>query len=150
MNYHNAKDKEGIRQGGDACSFSDKRKKFEGKNHENEGLDSLLRENERILESEIERIDEQIAEREKIKQRNLRFLEWQRQKLEEMINSTPCFNYNLMGGNEVRNRLTTLLVQVELKKGEEYVDAFRDTQRLEEQKRQLLTDREEEKGWSQY
>jgi ligand-binding sensor protein len=52
-----------------------------------------------------------------------------------------------MGKNEVKSKLTTLLVQVEMKKGEEYVNAFRDVQRLEEEKRRLSTEEKENKGW---
>ena len=113
-------------------------------------LNMLLKADERILEDEIGNIEHQIAEREKIKQRNLRFLEWQREKLEELVNRTSCFSYMTMGSNEVRNRLTTQLVQVELKKGEEYVNAFRDVQRLEEQKRKILSEVGEDLGWLKY
>jgi hypothetical protein len=116
----------------------------------NYGLDSLLKADERILSDEIENIEHQIAEREKIKQRNVRFLEWQREKLEELVNRTKCFSYTMLGSNEVRNRLTTELVKVELKKGEEYVNAFRDVQRLEEQKRKILSEKEEGEGWLKY
>jgi hypothetical protein len=119
-------------------------------NYQNIGLDSLIQADERILTDEIGNIDFQIAEREKIKQKNLKFLEWQREKLEELINRTKCFDYAVMGTNEIRNRLITQLVQVELKKGEEYVHAFRDVQRLEEQKRKLLSEGTEDKGWLKY
>ena len=118
--------------------------------YQNTGLDSLLREDERIMSDEILNIEHQIAEREKIKQRNIRFLEWQREKLEELINRTQCLSYAATGPDQVRNKLTTQLVQVELKKGEEYVNAFRDVQRLEEQKRKLLSESSEDKGWSEY
>ena len=118
--------------------------------HQNYGLDSLLKADEKIVKDEIENIEHQIAEREKIKQRNLRFLEWQREKLEELVNRTSCFSYMMAGSNEVRNRLTTQLVQVELKKGEEYVNAFRDVQRLEEQKRKILSEVGEDLGWLKY
>jgi hypothetical protein len=114
------------------------------------GLDSLLKADEKILMDEIENIEFQIAEREKIKQRNLRFLEWQREKLEELINRTECLNYRITGPNEIKNRLTTQLVQVELKKGDEYVNAFRDIQRLEEQKRKLAREGGEDEGWLKY
>jgi len=119
-------------------------------NYQSIGLDSLIQADERILTDEIGNIEFQIAEREKIKQRNLKFLEWQREKLEELINRTKCFDYSVMGTNEIKNRLITQLVQVELKKGEEYVHAFRDVQRLEEQKRKLLSDGAEDKGWLKY
>jgi hypothetical protein len=114
------------------------------------GLDSLFKADERILSDEIGNIEHQIAEREKIKQRNLRFLEWQREKLEELVNRTKCFSYTMPGLNDVRSRLTTELVRVELKKGEEYVNAFRDVQRLQEQKRKLLSEVREDEGWSEY
>ena len=119
-------------------------------NYQNIGLDSLIQADERILTDEIGNIEFQIAEREKIKQRNLKFLEWQREKLEELINRAKCFDYAVMGTNEIKNRLITQLVQVELKKGDEYVNTFRDVQRLEEHKRRLLSDGAEDKGWLKY
>lgn len=112
------------------------------------GLDGLVKADERVVAEEIESVEHQVAEREKIKQRNIRFLEEQRQKLETFMNRTECFTYNTSGLiNAVRNKLTTQLVQVELKKGEEYVNAFRDVQRLEEEKRKLLAEGREDEGW---
>ncbi len=119
-------------------------------NLESRSLDSLLKIDERVMADELDNIELQIAEREKIKQRNLRFLEWQREKLEEVVNRTRCFDYAAMGTNEIKNKLLTQLVQVELKKGEEYVTCFRDVQRLEEEKRKLLTETSEDKGWLKY
>jgi hypothetical protein len=119
-------------------------------NHQNYGLDSLLKADEKTIRDEIDNIEHQIAERGKIKQRNLRFLEWQREKLEELINRTQCLAYGVMGPNEVRNRLITQLVQVEMKKGDEYINCFRDVQRLEEQKRKLMTEAGEDEGWLKY
>lgn len=121
-----------------------------GNAYQNAGLDSLLREDERIMGDEILNIEHQIAEREKIKRRNITFLEWQREKLEELVNRSKCFDYATMGTNEIKNKLITQLVQVELKKGDEYVNAFRDVQRLEEQKRKLLSESSEDKGWLKY
>ena len=118
--------------------------------YQNVGLDSLIQGDERIVTEEIGNIEFQIAEREKIKQRNLKFLEWQREKLEELVNRSKCFDYAAMGTNEIRNKLITQLVQVELKKGDEYVNAFRDVQRLEEQRRKLLSEGAEDKGWLKY
>ena len=114
------------------------------------GLDSLLKADEKLLRDEKENIEFQIAEREKIKLKNIKFLEWQRERLEELINRTECLTYGVMGANEVRNKLTTQLVEVELKKGEEYVNAFRDIQRLEEQKRKLTREAGEDEGWLKY
>jgi len=112
------------------------------------GLDDLVKADERIVEDEIDSIEHQVAEREKIKQRNIRFLEEQRQKLEEFMNRTECFTYKTAGIiNAVRSKLTTQLVQVDLKKGEEYVNAFRDVQRLEAEKRKLLTEERADEGW---
>ncbi len=119
-------------------------------NPKENGLDYLLKADEKTVTDEIDSIEFQVAEREKIKQRNLRFLEWQREKLEELVNRTRCFDYASMGTNEIKNRLLTQLVQVELKKGEEYVNCFRDIQRLEEEKRKLLSESSENKGWSEY
>jgi hypothetical protein len=116
-------------------------------NYQNIALDDLVKSDERIMAEEIENIEHQIAEREKIKRRNIKFLEDQRQKLDELISRADIFSYRVMGKNEVKSKLTTLLVQVEIKKGEEYVNAFRDVQRLEEEKRKLSAEEKENKGW---
>jgi len=110
-------------------------------------LDDLLKSDEETSTDEMDRIECMIAERERIKQKNIRFLEEQRQKLEELINRTECLNYGASGANEVRNRLTAQIVLIEMRKGEEYVNAFRDIQRLEEQKRQGIRDKKESEGW---
>ena len=112
------------------------------------GLDSLLKADEKVIGEEIESIDFQIAEREKIKQRNVIFLEDQRKKLEGFLNQTECFTYKPSGVlNAVRGKLATQLVMVDLKKGDEYVTAFRDVQRLEEEKRKLLGEVRADEGW---
>lgn len=115
---------------------------------QNYGLDALLKADQGIVEEEVDSIEHQIAEREKIKRRNVCFLEEQRQKIEEFLNRTECFTYKPSGLiNAVRGKLVTQLVQVELKKGEEYVNAFKDVQRLEEQKRRILADEKADAGW---
>lgn len=112
------------------------------------GLDSLLKADEKVVEEEIDNIGFQIAEREKIKQRNILFLEEQRKKLECFLNQTECFTYKPSGLiNAVRSKLATQLVQVDMKKGEEYVNAFKDVQRLEEEKRKLFAECKEGRGW---
>ena len=112
------------------------------------GLNEIVKADEKIAADEIDSIEQQIAEREKIKQRNIKFLEEQRQKLEDFMNRTECFTYKASGIiNAVRSKLATHLVQVELKKGEEYVNTFKDVQRLEEQKRKLLAEEEADQGW---
>lgn len=112
------------------------------------GLDSLLKADEKVIGEEIESIGFQIAERERIKRRNVLFLEEQRKKLECFLNQTECFTYKPSGIiNAVRSKLATQLVQVDLKKGEEYVNAFKDVQRLEEEKRKLLADERADEGW---
>ena len=112
------------------------------------GLDALLKADEKVIGEEIESIEHLIAEREKIKRRNVLFLEEQRRKLEGFLNQTECFTYKPAGIiNAVRSKLATQLVQVDLKKGEEYVNAFKDVQRLEEEKRKLLTEEKADKGW---
>jgi hypothetical protein len=122
-------------------------KEVEKHNYQSILLEDLVKTDERIMAEEIASIEDQIAEREKIKRMNIRFLEDQRQKLDELISRAECFSYRVMGKNEVKSKLTTLLVQVEMKKGEEYVNAFRDVQRLEEEKRRLSTEEKENKGW---
>jgi len=136
--YRKKKEKENPTRGG-----------YQGLENKSYGLTDLLKADERVIEEEVESIEHQIAEREKIKQRNITFLEDQRKKLEEFLNRTECFTYKPMGIiNAVRSKLMTQLVQVELKKGEEYVNAFRDVQRLEAEKRELLSEERADEGGS--
>jgi hypothetical protein len=150
MEDYNAPGKRIIPENDPSNSAGSTGKRTANLNYQNMGLDSLMQADERIMGDEIGNIEFQIAEREKIKQKNLKFLEWQREKLEELVNRTKCFDYAAMGTNEIRNKLVTQLVQVELKKGDEYVTAFRDVQRLEEEKRKLLSEGAEDKGWLKY
>ena len=150
MEDYNSPGKRIIPENDQSNSAGSAGKKTANPNYQNTGLDSLIQADERIMADEIGNIEFQLAEREKIKQKNLKFLEWQREKLEELVNRTKCFDYAAMGTNEIRNKLITQLVQVELKKGDEYVTAFRDVQRLEEEKRKLLSEGAEDKGWLKY
>ena len=150
MEHYNSNDRKMLPENDQLNRSASMEKKIGSPNYQNIGLDSLIQADERILTDEIGNIEFQIAEREKIKQRNLKFLEWQREKLEEMVNRSKCFDYATMGTNEIKNKLITQLVQVELKKGDEYVNAFRDVQRLEEQKRKLISEGAEDKGWLKY
>ena len=112
------------------------------------GLYDILKSDEKAVVDETESIEFQIAEREKIKQRNVIFLEDQRKKIEGFLNQTECFTYKPSGLiNAVRSKLATQLVMVDLKKGDEYVTAFRDVQRLEEEKRKLLGEVRADEGW---
>ena len=150
MNHYNSNNNPVLPGNGHLNNTAPMGKRIGSPDYQNIGLDSLIQADERVLVDEIGNIEFQIAEREKIKQRNLKFLEWQRGKLEELVNRAKCFDYAAMGTNEIRNKLVTQLVQVELKKGDEYVNAFRDVQRLEEQKRELLSEGAEDKGWLKY
>lgn len=114
------------------------------------GLDDLVKGGERVAADEVDSIEHQIGERERIKQRNVKFLEEKCQKLQELLNGTECMTYRLPGIiNAVRSKLQAELIKVDLKIGEEYVNAFRDVQRLEEQKRKLLTEEKADAGWLQ-
>jgi len=113
-------------------------------------LTALLATEENNIEDEVNSIELQIAERERIKLKNIYFLEHQRQSVESQINRTRCFEYNPPKSiSIIRNGLTTQLVQIELKKGEEYTNCFRDIQRLHEQKRRLLAEKDDGRGWFQ-
>jgi len=150
MEDYNSNNKPMLSENGQLNGATSIGKRTGNPNYQNIGLDSLSQADERIMVDEIGNIEFQIAGREKIKQKNLKFLEWQREKLEELVNRAKCFDYAAMGTNEIRNKLITQLVQVELKKGDEYVNAFRDVQRLEEQKRKLISEGAEDKGWLKY
>lgn len=106
-------------------------------------LNNLFAEDQRLLSDEIDSIEHQIAQRERIKKRNTSFLEFQRQKIEEQLNQAEFFGSGYSwNASPVRARLLTQMVQLDLKKGEEYVLMFRDIQRLEEQKRKLLEEQQ--------
>ena len=124
--------------------------KYELKPKQQYDISALLAAEENNLEDEVHSIEIQIAERERIKLKNIYFLEHQRQSLEEQINRTKCFEYNPPKNiSVIRNGLTTQLVQIELKKGEEYTNCFRDIQRLHEQKRRLLAEKDDGREWFQ-
>jgi len=57
-----------------------KKKEVVDSKYSGAGLDDVLKSDERTLLEEVESIDFRIAERERIKQRNVRFLEEQRRK----------------------------------------------------------------------
>ena len=106
-------------------------------------LNNLLEEDKRILNDELESLERQIAERERITKRNVSFLEFQRQKIEEQLNQADFFSSGYSwNASPVRSKLITHMVQLDIKKGEEYVLMFRDIQRLEEQKRKLLEEQQ--------
>lgn len=124
--------------------------KYQFKPKQQYDISALLADEDNNIEDEIHSIELQVAEREHIKQKNIYFLEHQRQSIEEQINRTRCFEYNPPKNiSVIRNGLTTQLVQIELKKGEEYTNCFRDIQRLEEQKRNLLAEKDDGKEWFQ-
>lgn len=106
-------------------------------------LNNLFAEDKKMLAGEIQSLEHQIAEREQIKKRNISFLGFQRQKIEEQLNQADLFSSGYSwNASPVRAKLLTMMVQIDLKKGEEYVLMFRDIQRLEEQKRKLLEEQQ--------
>lgn len=109
-------------------------------------LENLFKEDLYTTKQSIESIEHRIAERKKLEYKNIQNLERQRQKIEESLNTLHCFGYNPNPKlTSVKSRLETEMVHLELKKGEEAVNGFRDVERLEEEKRKLLEEMERSK-----
>jgi len=100
-------------------------------------LQNLFLEDYQAANQKLESIEHRIAERKKLELLNIEKLERQRKKLEDMLNDLPCPELN-PGILSTRATLGTEMVRVQMKKGEEAVNAFRDVERLEDEKRKLL------------
>ena len=114
---------------------------------ENYLLDTILSQDTSSSESSLLDIDHRIAERKKLEYKNIKELEWARQKIEQALNSIYwlCSSYNPNPKSlAVKSRLETEMLRIELKKGEEAVDSFRDVERLEAERRKLLEEASEE------
>ena len=114
---------------------------------ENYLLDTILSQDTSSSESSLLDIDHRIAERKKLEYKNIKELEWARQKIEQALNSVYCLcsSYNPNPKSlAVRSGLETEMLRIELKKGEEAVDSFRDVERLEAERRKLLEEASEE------
>jgi len=112
-------------------------------------LSTILNQDAQNSEQSILDIDHRIAERKKLEYKNIIELERARQKVEECLNSISwlCSEYNPNPKSlAVKSKLETEMVRIELKKGEEAVNCFRDVERLEAEKRKLLEDLRDEKA----
>ena len=108
---------------------------------ENYILESILKEDSNTAGQTLEIIDHRIAERKKLEYKNVIELERQRQKIEETVNTFQCLSYSPNPKmTMVKSKLETEMTRVELKKGEEAVNSFRDVERLEAEKRKILED----------
>ena len=114
-------------------------------------LENLLQEDYLNARQTLDSIEHRIAERKRLEYKNIQGMERQRQKIEETINSFQCFGYNPNPRlTMVKSKLETEMVSIELKKGEETVNAFRDVERLEAEKRKILEDLREEKSMASF
>ena len=91
-----------------------------------------------ILILEIRWHETDIAERKKLSYQVISNLEEQRKKLESSINTIKFNDYNPAGMTQIRTKLETELVKVEMGKGEEAIAAFRDIEMLEQEKRKVI------------
>jgi hypothetical protein len=106
---------------------------------ENYVLENLLKQDLYSAQQTLDEIGHRIAERKKLEYKNMQNLERMRQKIETSLNSLCCFGYNPNPKiTAVKSNLETEMVNLELKKGEEAVNAFRDVERLEEERRKIL------------
>ena len=109
-------------------------------------LENLFKEDLYTSQKTLESIGHRIAERKKLEYKNICNLESMRQKIESSLNRFEFFGYNPNPRiTAVKSKLETEMVHIELKKGEEAVNAFRDVERLEEEKRKLLEEMERSK-----
>lgn len=108
----------------------------------NDIVETLMKEDEYTTKQTIAAIEHRIAERKKMEQQNIDDLERMRQRIEESINGVNCgTSYNPNPKTiTVKSKLETEMVKIELKKGEEAVNSFRDVERLESEKRKLEED----------
>ncbi len=110
-------------------------------------LESIIHADSDSMQKELECVEHRMAERKMIEYRNVQELERLRQKLECSLSMFQCFSYNpnpkLLA---TKSQLETEMLRLELKKGEEAVDAFRDVERLEQEKRKILGDLREDEA----
>tara|TARA_Y100000294_G_scaffold172418_1_gene187080 strand:- start:755 stop:1171 length:417 start_codon:yes stop_codon:yes gene_type:complete len=114
-------------------------------------LDSILNDGYITTKQTLESLEHRIAERKKLEYKNIQEMETQRKKIEEAINTMQCFDYNPNPKlTMVTSKLGTEMVKIELKKGEEAVDAFRDVERLEAEKRKILEEMRSEETMASF
>ena len=115
--------------------------KIHGKKEGSDLLEKILKEDYMAAKETLEIIDHRIAERKKLEYKNFVELERQRQRIEEAINKLQCFEYNPNPKlTMVKSKLETEMIKIELKVGEEAVNAFRDVEKLEAEKRNILAE----------
>lgn len=102
--------------------------------------EQLLSQDYQSTAEKLDSINHRIALRKHLEYKNIRNLENARQRLEESLNqmgnsiSAYAPNPKMLSA---KSRLETEMISIELKKGEEAVNSFRDVERLEAEKRNL-------------
>ena len=109
-------------------------------------LENLFKEDYYTAKKTLDNIDSRIAERKRLEYRNITDLEHQRQKLEKSLNVFYNLGYS-QSSLSMRSRLETEMVRVELRKGEEGINSFRDVEKLESERRKILEDLNQDKGF---
>ncbi len=109
-------------------------------------LESLFKEDYYTAKNSLDNIETRIAERKRLEYRNITELEHQRQKLEQTLNIFYNLGYS-HNALSMRSKMETEMVRIELKKGEEGITAFRDVQELESERRKILEDLNQDKGF---
>ena len=118
---------------------------------ENYALESVLNADSNSSQETLESIEHRIAERKFLEYRNIEDLERMRQKLEECVNSFYCFTYN--ANPRILTTLSKLqseMIRLDMRKNDEMVNAFRDVERLEAEKRNILGDIREDSEMSTF
>jgi hypothetical protein len=92
----------------------------------------------------LEELEARIAERKSIEYKNFQELERMRKKLESTVNMFDCFYQPNQTMLATKSKLESEMIRIEMKKNDETVNAFRDVERLESEKRKILGDIREE------
>ena len=92
----------------------------------------------------LEDIEARIGERKHLEYRNIQDLERMRRKLESSANAFNCLYQPNQTMLATTSKLESEMIRLELRKNEEMVSAFRDVERLESEKRQILGDLRED------
>ena len=100
------------------------------------------------MQKMLESIESRIAERSLLEYQNIQELERMRSKLEDSVNAFNCFYQPDQTMLSSKSKIETEMIRLELRKNEEKIDAFRDVERLEAEKRKVLGDLNEESDMS--
>jgi hypothetical protein len=111
-----------------------------------DGLDDLLSGRLAIIESAIEQVQEEITEREKLRDRMIETIDLQMCRFQEALNQTAPFGNGVftVGDSKRRTSIEQQLAMLEGEKRREETSAWSETSRLTLELRGLLRERDQE------